>query len=311
MQSTALADSGLGITSEEVAAVFKPFVARFVSPDDREWRAEIAKRKGKISRRYRTRFFFGWLSFTKRRNSTIVQEYSRAWQESQYEDYSLEGPLTRITPWEWRDQCMLASDLGATRFRQLLLSRLVERTKPRRVLEVGCGNGINLLLLACRFPDVDFSGIEFTRQGHLVATELQKHPALPQSMQDYAPLPLQDPTAFRRISFRQGSADALPFADGEFDLVVTVLALEQMEQIRRKALDEISRVTFGSTLMIEPFRDVNSDGWPRKNIIQRNYFQGRVADLPAYRLQPVMAVDDFPQETFLKVVAVLSEKRPL
>ena len=70
-------------------------------------------------------------------------------------------------------------------------------------------------------------------------------------------MPLADPTAFRRIRFCQGNAPSLPFADGEFDLVTTVLALEQMERVREQALAEVARVACRHTLMIEPFREVN------------------------------------------------------
>jgi hypothetical protein len=62
--------------------------------------------------------------------------------------------------------------------------------------------------------------------------------------------------------------------------------------------------------MIEPFRDVNNTGWPRANVIRRNYFRGRIADLPAYGLKPAIITDDFPQEVFLRTCAVLCEKVP-
>ena len=45
-------------------------------------------------------------------------------------------------------------------------------------------------------------------------------------------------------------------------------------------------------------------------MIRRNYFRGRIADLPAYGLKPGIITDDFPQEVFLRACAVLSEKVP-
>ena len=203
---------------------------------------------------------------------------------------------------------MYASDIGGTRFRQAMLVRMIEHVKPRSILEVGCGNGINLLLLAGGFPDVEFAGIELTREGNEAALEFQRQEVLPEAMQAYAPLPLKDTTAFRRIRFIRGNAADLPFDDNEFDLVYSILALEQMEQIRDRALAEFARVAGKYTLMIEPFRDVNDRGWPRANVIRRNYFRGRIADLPAYGLKPAIITDDFPQEVFLKACAVLCEK---
>ncbi len=128
-------------------------------------------------------------------------------------------------------------------------------------------------------------------------------------MAEFAPLPLADPSAFRRIEFHQGNAIRLPFEDGAFDLVYTVLALEQMEVVRAQALAEVARVAALHTLMIEPFRDVNQALWPRLNVLRRDYFRGRIDDLRQYGLDPVLALDDFPQEAFLKACAVLAERR--
>lgn len=309
MQFTGLAESQFGISSEELEAIIAPFVTRTFAAGDPEWETEIQQRKKKILRKYLRQKMFGWLPSQQRSEQTIVTEYTKAWQESEYLKYSLSQPLSRISPWEWRGQRMFASDIGATRFRQRMLIGAIEHLCPKRVVEVGCGNGINLLMLACRFPDIEFTGIELTKQGHQAATRFQELPELPEELQKYAPLSLPDPTAFKRIRFLQGTAANLPFDNDSIDLVFTVLAIEQMERIRAGALTQIARVAKRHTLMIEPFRDVNDSGWPRRNVVRRNYFQGRIDDLSDYGLEPQMAVKDFPQEVFLKVCAVQAEKR--
>jgi SAM-dependent methyltransferase len=304
-----LADSGLGITEGELARVFEPFIVQGAAGSPDAWAREVARRKRKLAKATARRLLFGWLPAMQRREPAILKEYDKAWGAIGYGTYSLEARQIEHTPWEWRGRRMFASDVGATRFRQLLLIRFIERLQPRQVLEVGCGNGINLILLAGRFPEIAFAGIELTEAGHRAARSLQERGDLPPVLRDYAPLPLVDPTAFRRIRFCQGNATSLPFADGEFDLVITVLALEQMERVRAQALGEVARVARRHTLMIEPFREVNDAFWPRLNVLRRNYFRGRIAELRGYRLEPVLALNDFPQESFLKVCAVISEKR--
>lgn len=308
MHLSTLSETGLGISRDEIQNLFAPFVERSFAPDEADWNDEIRRRERKILRKYLKRVCFGWLPATQRSHEVIIEEYTKAWRPSEYDMYSLDQTPPRISPWVWGDLCMFASDVGATRFRQLLLIRLIEQIRPRSVLEVGCGNGVNLLLLAGMFPEVAFTGVELTEQGHRAAVGFQQLDVLPEAMQGYAPLPVKDPTAFKKIRFLQGTAASLPFGDGEIDLVMTILALEQMERIRPQALAEIARVAGRHTLMIEPFRDVNKAGWPRRNIIRRNYFTGRIGDLSSYGLTPILATNDFPQEAFLKACAVLSEK---
>ena len=305
-----LQTSDLGIGEDELARLFEPFVLQGPAGSAQAWTREVARRKRKLAKATAQRLLFGWLPRMQRREATVLQEYNKAWQAIDYGTYSLDAQQTEMTPWQWRERRMFASDVGATRFRQLLLIRAIERVQPQHVLEVGCGNGINLMLLSCRFPDIAFTGLELTEAGHEAALRFQaRHAALPEAIQAYAPLPLPDPAAFRRIRFVRGNAADLPFDDRSFDLTYTVLALEQMERLRERALSEIARVTRGHTLMIEPFRDVNRAFWPRLNVLRRDYFRGRIDELPRHGLEPVLTLDDFPQEAFLKTCAVLAERR--
>lgn len=309
MRPTPLQSTGLGISQDEITSLFAPFVERTLGANDPAWRKEIGARRLGILRKLFKQFVLRRSGGRRRDKETVLREYSQAWRPSGYDDYRLGGALARVSPWEYLGQNMFASDVGGTRVRQMLLIRMIEKTKPRSVMEVGCGNGINLLLLAGRFPDIAFTGCELTQEGHQSALMFQEQDTLPEAMQQFAPLPIEDPTAFKRIRFIQGDAANLPFEENAFDLVYTVLALEQMERIRRQALGEIARVAHRHTLMIEPFQDVNKAGWSRAYVIRRDYFRGRIEDLDEYGLHPMIATDDFPQEVFLKVCAVLSEKR--
>jgi SAM-dependent methyltransferase len=309
MRLVTLRESGLGITEEEIIGLFEPFVDRAATECHGAWANEVARRQQQLLKHMAMRFLLPWRRGPGRREALVQNEYEKAWRSIDYGAYALNAQRRDDTPWEWRDRRMFASDVGATRFRQLLLCRVIERVRPGQVLEVGCGNGINLILLAGRFPAIRFAGVELTEAGHRAACSLQQAGELPAGLSEYAPLPLVDAAAFRRINFRQGNATSLPFADGEFDLVITVLALEQMERVRQQALGEIARVARRHTLMIEPFQDVNSEFWPRLNVLRRDYFRGSIAELRSYGLEPVLALNDFPQESLLKICAVLSEKR--
>jgi SAM-dependent methyltransferase len=300
-------DVGLGRMDEEITNAFIPLVQREAPRGDPQWSNHIWKRRRRILRGFAKRQLLGWRAEHQRNTATIVDEYDEVWGRG-FERYQMQ-PRVRHKPWIWRSRRYWANSIAATRFRQAILTRIVERVRPKTVLEVGCGNGINLILLACRFPDIQFIGLELTSAGHKVAVEFQAtNDALPESLQAFAPLPLADPTGFRRIRFIQGSAAELPLADGSVDLTMTVLALEQMERIRHQALSEIARVTAGHAFLLEPFRELNKFGWFYFNRIKRDYFAGRVRELPEFGLEPEFVVADYPQEAFLRTCAVLSRK---
>ena len=301
--------TGLDVTAERIEELFRPFVERELAPGDPAWDREIGRRKRKLLKQAGRRLLGASDRAGGRRDAdTVKSEYAEAWQRIDYGMYALGRPLEFVSPWEYRGKRWLAADAGATRVRQLLLQRVVERLRPRRVLEVGCGNGINLMLLSARFPDIELAGVDLTAEGIRAATELQRREALPDGMADFAPQPAAAPTAFRRIAFREGDAGDLPFADGSFDLVYTMLALEQMETLRDRALSQIARVTSGHALMIEPFAEVNAGFWRRLNVFRRNYFRGAISGLPGYGLTPEIATADFPQEVFLGAAMALSRK---
>ena len=107
---------------------------------------------------------------------------------------------------------------------------------------------------------------------------------------------------------RQGTAAALPFADGAFDLVYSCLALEQMEQVRAAALAEVARVTAAHALLLEPFTDCNDTGLRRAYRLARDHFAGAVGDLAAHGLQPIVVTDEVPGEVWLQPCLVIARK---
>ncbi|MBI2461629.1 MAG: class I SAM-dependent methyltransferase [Candidatus Rokubacteria bacterium] len=105
---------------------------------------------------------------------------------------------------------------------------LVEAQRPRRILEVGCGEGFVLRYLAQRLPAVRLDGLEV------------------------------DPGALARgrarcpgASFVHGDLMALPFRSGSYDLVLCLEVLEHLPEPDR-ALQEIRRVSVGGCLLSVP-----------------------------------------------------------
>lgn len=243
-----------------------------------------------------------------RDRGAIESEYKDAWGAG-YRRYQLGRADLKAKPWHWGGRKLLLDPAAATRLRTVLFAAVIKHLKPKSVLEVGSGNGINLLSLAGAFPDVEFNGLELTNEGVLQSRKAQSDAKIAEIIRAYSPLETRDPTAIGRIRFVQGDASAMPFEGSSFDLVMTVLAVEQMESIRAAALREIARVTRGHALMLEPFRDMNARGLRRLYVKSRGYFRGSIDELRSYGLEPLWATDDFPQEAFLGTALVLAEKK--
>jgi SAM-dependent methyltransferase len=293
----------LPVKASDLQVAMQPFC----SPDESNWSSAVRLRRARLLRRIGKRVVRKLQGRGNRDRSKVSAEYEAVWSAG-YDRYDTSRDPDRFSPWLYGTRHFLASAAGAARFRSILLGAVIRKLNPSSVLEVGCGNGINLFLLAGAFPNVSFSGLELTETGHAAARLLQKEQRLPQHLAQYAPLSQLDDQAHRRISFTRGDATNMPFENESFDLVFTVLSIEQMQRIRDRALREVVRVSKSFVLNLEPFRDVNHGFWRRLNVISRDYYRGFIHELVGCGLQPIWATADFPQELMLGSCLVLSRK---
>lgn len=294
------------INREEIEEIFMPYVAKKFASEDREW--VKLRRNLQVEQKIRRirHCLLGWTGKYRRTQEGVEGGYNVVWKTPLEEQ--VQHKFAPPVLCEWNGQGFLAYSYGIKKVHHLLLARTIRELRPRRVLEVGCGNGLNLFMLSNMFPDVKFTGVELTQAGVSAIREMQSKTALPQALIDFSVEPFQDETAFKRIEVVQGNAAKLPFADNSFDLVYTVLALEQMEEVAEQALREIGRVTSGHAVMIEPFRDWNENGMRRDYIVSMDYFSKRIRDLPYFGLSPIDLKDDLPNKIRLGVGYVLSAK---
>ena len=107
---------------------------------------------------------------------------------------------------------------------------------PANVLEIGCGNGFTLEMLLREFPKNKYTGLDYTEE-------------------------LLDQAKARGLGceLHAGDSRALPFGEGQFDIVYTERCLINVleDEGKLKSIDEIHRVLKpgGLYLMMEGFED--------------------------------------------------------
>lgn len=303
IRQNGLSVASQGLDTTDILQIWRP---QTNSGQESQFYIAISKQYWELSKRNLRKMFLRTVGKNWHRGqTTILAAYDRQWKKKGWEKYRPRPLESGGSAWVWgKRRFMLSNEAGAA-IRLVYLEAAIRQLAPTSVLEVGCGNGINLHPLAAAMPDVAFTGLEPTEHGYKTAQGVATG-EFPDALRAFAPFPLQDEAA--RAAFVQGSGDTLPFADNSFDVVMTSLALEQMEEIRDAALREIARVAKHHVIMLEPFREVNASGLRRAYIKTYDYFQGRIDDLKAYGLEPVSVVTDMPHKAWLGTALVIARK---
>ena len=153
----------IDLDAEAIDAAIEPFKIAD-GENDRRWHSLVNRRRKTALRRLVVRVLGGWVGSGRRDRGAIESEYTDAWSAG-HTKYDPSKAQLRAAPWLWGERRLLLDGGAASRLRSLLFAAVIDQLKPRRVLEVGSGNGINLLTLAGAYPDISFTGIELTQAG--------------------------------------------------------------------------------------------------------------------------------------------------
>jgi SAM-dependent methyltransferase len=282
----------------EIDRAVAPYVQARMPVRSPEWRkiAETAEAKEqKIFTRKKWRSLLPWRR--NRRPQTLVSsQYENHWAKVAWPRTNNPEPNEKPVICTWDDEGMLIRRYGRKRIHHLCFARLIRELKPQTALEVGCGNGVNLLIMSALFPEIQWHGVELTEAGVAVAQSVQKETELPAVLREFAVDPLVDAAAHTRVNFRQGTAASLPFENKTFDLVFSFQALEQMQSIRDQAVSEMARVTRRFVVCTEPFREFNQAPIQKHYMGARGYLDLGLNELPDFGLKPFLVFSDWPQK---------------
>lgn len=286
--------SDFDIPVPEITAALEPWVVRRHGSGDLAWRVLRANKWAAYGKRRLLRPAAS-AAERQRRPTFVADHYDETWSRYVWPDPDEPPDRRNMVYLEWRRLGYATLRHGLVRCHLLGVARAIERLRPRTVLEVGAGPGMNLAALAGMFPEISFSGAELTASGVAALRSIQSEP-LPTAFDQFAPLPIRDRDGHRRIEITQADARELPFGDGGFDLVFTRLALEQMENVRAAAFAEIHRVAGSHAVFVEPFVDFQRTSLQALAVRSKNYLSLGVDKLLRHGFTPCARFDDWPQK---------------
>jgi len=216
----------------------------------------------------------GLFKHTKRRDDGVShKEYEGVWKSS---DHRLQKFLYKPRPALYHGTPAVIRGLDLQKQAVYEMSDAISSFRPASVLELGAGNGANLLALAALHPEITtWTGIDITESGPDAANKLQKDPP----MEELAYLTGLDPAEISQrlarvvIECLVGDMRALPFADGSFDFVFSHVAFEQLPRDHLTAFREARRVCRKHACFIEEFREAQGSLFRRLHLRNVDYFR--------------------------------------
>ena len=245
-------------------------------------------------------------------NKTISPEirekiYDDAWQNDINDFKFWFNKEKRTQLFSYENDMFIASGGLTQRIWQYYIFKILNKTNPKKVLEVGSGNGINLCLLSSYFETIDFKGIDISSKGIEKANKLKINSLNDNFFSGWPIKPLNYKVG--NVSFEEANALKINFKDNEFDFVFSILALEQMDDIKYKVINEMIRVSSKYICFVEPFIEYNKSLLKIFHHRGSKYFSYKKKDLEKHNLKILQVFDDHPNKVTLGVAAILCEKK--
>ena len=207
-----------------------------------------------------------------RDDARIVDDYSPTWGQRSLE--FIRGTKPRYFIRDGR--LVLCRAIENRKYVLRYASEKIAALGVRSFVEVGSGNGINILVLALLHPEIErLRGIELTENGVNAAKKMLTDPPIPELvyLTGLSAETVSERLRGRDISFEQGDMRKLPWEDESFDLVFSWVAFEQLPYSYLTAFREACRVSRRYVLFVESFREAQRNIFQRLNLANLDYFR--------------------------------------
>lgn len=255
---------------------------------------EKTKRKFKLYKAIAKKWFLlscARIAHKKRDAHFVKNEYGRVWGPSSF--LKDEKPYAQ----ELADKLVFWSSVERRKFVISYFSKALQGyTNVTSVLEVGSGNGANILALAVMHPEIkEWHGVELTPEGVAAAKGALASPPLA-FLGKVTGLPSKEITerlSRAEINFIQGDMTRLPFEDGIVDVAFSCQAIEQLPDTYVDAFKEAGRVSKKYAFFLEEFKEAQRNMFEKIHLKNVNYFRASYRELEKLNFT-VLAFEKFP-----------------
>lgn len=203
--------------------------------------------------------------------------------------------MGKLRPQKLYGQMIFCRSIDHRKFFVEYLQKTILELHPKNILELGSGDGINLLALAVLNPSIkEFTGIELTENGITSSKYYLKNP--PYEALIYITEKSREVIAERlvqsKINFIQGDITKMPFKDQSFEFLFSMWVLEQIPRDYPIVFKEARRVLKGHALFMEAFSEAQENFFQRLHLRNLDYFRASFreagkANLNILRFEPM------------------------
>ena len=178
------------------------------------------------------------------------------------------------------------------------------------MLEVGCGNGLNLLDARLPISGDPLRGRRAHRGRVCGRRAVQAEAELPDVLRRFAPEPLVDAARIARSRSISGAPARCRLADARVrSRLLVARARADGAAPAASAHRDGPRCARATRSCSSRSGFTNDRGLRRDYLLTRDHFRGRIDELPSYGLDPILVSDDLPGRSGCSPASVVCRKR--